>query len=77
MIVGKESHYKLFWIGSKNGNGGVSILLAQEWMGKVYDICSIPDRLMMIKLAIENNIIAVLPCYAPQVGLDNTIKDAF
>ena len=77
MIVGKESHYKLFWIGSKNGNGGVSILLAQEWMEKVYDICSIPDRLMMIKLAIENNIIAVLPCYAPQVGLDNTIKDAF
>ena len=32
---------------------------------------------MMIKLAIENNIITVLSCYAPQVGLDNTIKDAF
>ena len=32
---------------------------------------------MMIKFAIDNNIITVLSCYAPQVGLDNTIKDAF
>ena len=46
-------------------------------MEKVYDISRISDRLMMIKLAIENNIITVLSCYARQVGLDNTIKDAF
>ena len=32
---------------------------------------------MMIKLAIDNKIITVLSCYAPQVGLDNTIKDDF
>ena len=63
-------------IGSENGNGGVGILLAKEWMEKVYDICRISDCLIMIKLAIENNI-TVLLCYAPQVGLDNTIKDAF
>ena len=44
-------------------------------MEKVYGICRISDHLMMIKLAIENNI-TVLSCYAPQVGLDNTIKDA-
>ena len=30
----------------------------------------------MIKLAIDNKIIMVL-CYAPQVGLDNIIKDIF
>ena len=46
-------------------------------MEKVYDICRISHRLMMIKLAIENKIITVLSCYTPQVGLDNTIKDAF
>ena len=65
------------WIGSENGNGGVSFLLAEEWMEKVYDICMISDHLMMIKLAIENKIITVLSCDVPQVGLDNTIKDAF
>ena len=30
MIVGKDSCYKVFWIGSENGNGGVGILLAEE-----------------------------------------------
>ena len=65
MIVGKDSRYKAFSIGTENGNGGVGILLAEEWVGKVYDICMISDRLMMIKLA------------TPQVELDNTIKDAF
>ena len=77
MIVGRDSRYKVFWICSENGNGGVSILLAEEWVEKVYDICRISHRLMMIKLAIENKIITVLSCYTPQVGLDNTIKDAF
>ena len=77
MIVGKDFCYKVFWIGIENGNGGVGILLAEEWVEKVYDICRISDHLMMIKLAIENNIITVLSCYAPHVGLGNTIKDAF
>ena len=30
---------------------------------------------MMIKLAIDDKIITVLSCYAPQVGLKNIIKD--
>ena len=74
IIVGKDSRYTVFWIGNEIGNGGVGILLAKEWADKVYDICRISDPLMMIKLAINNNIIRVLSCYAPQVGLDNTIK---
>ena len=77
MIVNKDSRYKVFWIGNENGNGGVGTLLAEERVEKVYDICQISHHLMMIKLAIENNIITVLSCYALQVGLDNTTKDAF
>ena len=77
MIVGKDSHYKVFWIGSENGNGGVGILLNEKCVEKIYYICRISDQLILIKLAIENNIITVLSYYAPQVGLDNTIKDAF
>ena len=77
MIVGKDSCYKVLWIGSENGNGGFGILLAEGWMEKVYEFCRISDYLMMIKLAIENNIITVLSRYAHQVGLDNRIKDAF
>ena len=32
---------------------------------------------MLIKLAIDKKIITVLSCYAPQVGLDNIVKDTF
>ena len=71
-----SNHETPHWIGSENGNRGIGVLLAEEWVEKVYDICTISDRLMMIKLAIENNI-TVLSCYPPQVGLENTIKDAF
>ena len=34
MIVGKDFHYKVFRIGSEDGNGGVGILLAEEWVEK-------------------------------------------
>ena len=34
MIVGKDSRYKVFWIGNEIGNGVVGILLAEEWLKK-------------------------------------------
>ena len=64
----KDSRYKIFWIGSDNGNDRVS--------ESIYDISRIPDRLMIIKLIIDNSSITVLLCYASQVGLDNIVKDA-
>ena len=39
------------------------------------DLCY--DRIVMIKLAIDDKIITILSCYTPQVGLDNIIKDTF
>ena len=38
MIDGKDTRYKLFWIGNDGGTGGVGILLSEEWVEKVYDI---------------------------------------
>ena len=70
MIVGKDSRYMIFWIGSDNGNGSVGILLAEEWIEQVYRISRISNRLKMIKLD-------DLSCYALQVRLDNTVKNVF
>ena len=64
-------------IGNKKGTGGVGILLSAEQVEKVFDINRVSDCIIMIKLAIGNKIITVLSCYAPQVGLDNIIKDTF
>ena len=78
---GKDSRCKIFWVGNENGTGGVGILSSEEWIEKVFDIkvtrISDSDRIMMIKLAIDNMIIMVLSCYAPQVGLDSVVKDTF
>ena len=67
MIVGKVFRYKVLWSGNEDGSGGVCFLLAEEWVKKVYDICRISDGLIIIKLAIDNNIITVLSCYAPHI----------
>ena len=76
MIEGKGSRYKIFWVGNEKVTGGVGIPFSEEWIEKIFDINWVSDRIMMIKLATDNKI-TVLSCYAPQVGLDNIIKDTF
>ena len=74
MIEGIDLCCEVFWIGNEKNRGGVGIL-SEEWLEKVFNINRVLDCIM-IKLAIDNKIIMVL-CYAPQVGLDNIIKDIF
>ena len=50
MIEGKDFRYKKFWVGNDNGTIGVGILLSE-------DINKVSDRMMMIKLAIDNMIV--------------------
>jgi len=76
-ITGKNSKYKLYWIGNQAGTGGVGILLAERWTDKVYDIARISDRTIILKLCIDKVIITVVCVYAPQVGLDTHCKDEF
>ena len=77
MINGKDSRYKLFWVGNKEGTAGVGVLLAETWVEKVFDIKRVSDRLMLIKIIVGETIVTVLSAYAPQVGLDDAAKDAF
>ena len=34
-ITGKDTQYKLFWIGNQEGNGVVGVMLAEKWIQKV------------------------------------------
>ena len=76
-VEGKDSSYKMFWVGNENVTGGVGIPLSEEYIEKAFDINKVSNRIMMIKLTIDNMIIMVLSCYAPQLGLDNVVKDTF
>ena len=77
MLAGKDSRYKLVWVGNKDGTAGVEVLLAEKWIEKVFDIKRVSDRLMLIKIIVGETIVTVLSAYAPQVVLDAAAKDAF
>ena len=77
VITGKDSQYKLFWVGSSTGVGGVGLMVNRKWIDKITDVKRINERLMMIKLLIGKRVVAIISCYAPQQGLSNEEKDRF
>ena len=77
LVERKDSRYKLFWVGNDKVMGGVGILLAEKWLEAIFDVKRVLDRIMLIKLIVGKGIVTVLPVYAPQVGLDHSVKDLF
>jgi len=51
-IKGKDSHYKFYWCGNKEGQGGAGILLAEHWVDKVFEVVRISDRIILLRLVI-------------------------
>ena len=51
--------------------------LAEKWIDKVYDIKQVSDRIILIKLLVEDAALTVLSVYASQAGLEDSTKDAF
>ena len=57
--------------------GDVRILLPEKWVKAIFDVKRVSDRIMLIKLIIGKSIVTVLSVYAPQPGLDDSVKDLF
>ena len=77
LVEGKDSRYKMFWVGNDKSIDSVGILLAEKWVEAIFDVTHVPDRIMLIKLAVGKSIVTVLWVYAPQAGLDDKVKDLF
>ena len=77
IITGKTSQYKLLWVGNNSGYGGVGIFVAKKWVEKVIEVKRVSDRLMMIKLLVDNRTVAIVSTYAPQQGLGDVEKERF
>ena len=45
-ITGKDTQYKLFWIGNQEGNGGIGVMLAVKWIQKVIHVNRVNDWLL-------------------------------
>ena len=70
-ISGKDTQYKLFWIGNQEGNGGVGVMLAEKWIQKVIHVNRINDRLMLLKVFVGKRVVTIISTYAPQQGLSD------
>ncbi|GJV35825.1 leucine--tRNA ligase, partial [Tanacetum coccineum] len=71
------NQYKLWYSGSTTARNGVGVVLAPNLKEKVVEVSRISDRIMMVRLVIEEETISVISAYAPQVGLEEAKKKSF
>ncbi|GJZ48688.1 cleavage/polyadenylation specificity factor, 25kDa subunit [Tanacetum coccineum] len=71
------NQYKLWYSGSKTARNGVGVVLAPNLKDKVVEVSRISDRIMMVRLVIEEETISVISAYALQVGLEEGGKKSF
>ncbi|GJU36052.1 ubiquinol oxidase, mitochondrial-like protein [Tanacetum coccineum] len=71
------NQYKLWYSGSTTARNGVGVVLAPNLKDKVVQVSRISDRIMMVRLVIEEETISVISAYAPQVGLGEAEKKSF
>ncbi|GKA95311.1 craniofacial development protein 2-like protein, partial [Tanacetum coccineum] len=71
------NQYKLWYSGSETARNGVGVALAPDLKDKVVQVIRISDRIMLVRLVIEEETINVISAYAPQVGLGEAEKKNF
>ena len=71
--IGNLGH-KLWYMGWEKNRNGVGILVDKTVKDDVVEIKWIGDRIIMLKLVLENKFIYVISAYAPQIGLDAETK---
>ena len=60
LITGRDSKYKMFWVGNNFGLGGVRIVVARNWIDKIFDVKRVNNRLMIINLLIVKQTVATV-----------------
>jgi exonuclease III len=70
----KDTGFKLWYTGSMSTNNGVSIVLDKSLKYRVVDIKRQGDRIILVKLVVGDLVFNVISAYAPQIGLNESIK---
>ncbi|KAI5619879.1 hypothetical protein C0J50_20645 [Silurus asotus] len=69
------SGFKLFYHGVDRKRNGVGVILNEEYSKRVVEVKRVFDRVMNVKLEVEEMMINAISAYAPQVGCE--IKEKF
>lgn len=69
--------YKLWYSGKDRNRNGVGIIVDSELIEQVVGVIRKGDRIIALKIIIGNKTMNVISAYAPQIGLDESIKIKF
>jgi exonuclease III len=73
----KDTSFKLWYIGTTTNKNGVGIVLDKSLKDGVVDIKRQGDRIILVKLLVGDLGFNVISAYAPQIGLNESIKRQF
>ena len=60
-----------------NHRNGVGIIADEVWKKKVVEVYRSGDRILLIKMVVEDDTINIISAYAPQIGEELVIKEQF
>jgi hypothetical protein len=70
----ENTDFKLWYTGTTANKNGVGIVLDKSFKDGVVDIKRQGDRIILVKLLVGDLIFNVISAYAPQIGLNESIK---
>jgi hypothetical protein len=73
----EDTGFKLWYTCTTANKNGVGIVLDKSLKDGVVDIKRQGDRIILVKLLVGDLIFNVISAYAPQIGLNESIKRQF
>jgi hypothetical protein len=73
----EDTGFKLWYIGNTSTKNGVGIVLDKSLKDGVVDIKRQGDMIILVKLLVEDLVFNVLSAYAPQMGINESVKMQF
>jgi exonuclease III len=73
----EDTSFKLWYTGNTSTKNGVGIVLNKSLKDGVVDIKHQGDMIILVKLLIGDLVFNVISAYAPQIGLNESVKIQF
>jgi exonuclease III len=73
----EDTDFKLWYTGTTANKNGVGIVLDKTLKNGVVDIKRQGDRIILVKLLVGDLVFNIISAYAPQIGLNESIKRQF
>jgi hypothetical protein len=73
----EDTGFKLWYTGTTTNKNGVDIVLDKSLKDGVVDIKRQGDKIILVNLLVGDLVFNVISSYAPQIGLNESIKRQF